>query len=213
MFGKWPSDHRRSCCGLDRSHRVRIAWPARGPRSCPRHRQGGPRSITRCRELACKIQRPRLTASMASRVYRPCFSACSCCRAVRSIPAHHHAFGNAFFRSPPETCRACPTAFWPHSAGSTASDLYDAGVIDPSSFGPRRKSASDQAPDPAGASTLQAQAKALCAIFASPVMPSERPRGKLRVFNAPSWRDNTPPLLSRRSPVRSLGLSRLSSRG
>ena len=38
------------------------------------------------------------------------------------------------------------------------------------------ESASDQAPGPAGASTLQAQAKALCAIFASPVMPSERRR-------------------------------------
>ena len=84
--------------------------------------------------MRCCRNSARGCGSMASRIYRPCFSACSCCRAVRSIPAHHHAFGNAFFRSPPETCRACPTAFWPHSAGSTASDLYDAGVIDPSSF-------------------------------------------------------------------------------
>ena len=31
---------------------------------------------------------------------------------------------NAFYRSPPETGRACPTAFWAYSVGSTASGQY-----------------------------------------------------------------------------------------
>ena len=47
------------------------------PPSCPRHRQGGSRSITRCLESACAI------AASAP--------------AVAGVPA------NAFFRSPPET--------------------------------------------------------------------------------------------------------------
>jgi hypothetical protein len=58
----------------------------------------------------------------------------SCCRAEPLIPAHHHAFGNAFFRLPSETRRACPTAFWPtaqarqHRVGITrmiARHLFD----------------------------------------------------------------------------------------
>jgi hypothetical protein len=31
----------------------------------------------------------------------------------RPIPAHRRASGNGFFRSPRETCRACPSASWP----------------------------------------------------------------------------------------------------
>jgi hypothetical protein len=156
------------------------------------------RALTRCPESTAAIVASKSVVAGVPQWLRACrdrASAHSGCRAVRPIPAHHHAFDNAFFQSPPETCRACPTAFWPHGAGSTASDLYDAGVTAP-------ESASDQAPDPAGASTLPAWAKALCAVLASPIMPSERRRELSRLR---SWRDDTPPLLFRRSPVRSLG--------
>ena len=71
------------------------------------------------------------------RAYRGRASARSCCRGEPLIPAHHHAFGNAFLRLPPETRRACPTAFWPHSAGSAGSGRYYADDR-PSSFRLRR---------------------------------------------------------------------------
>jgi hypothetical protein len=81
------------------------------------------RAITRCLEWL--------------RAYRGVLQRVSCCRVEPLIPAHHHAFGNAFFRLAPETRRACPTAFWPHSAGSTASGRYYADDR-PSSFPLRR---------------------------------------------------------------------------
>ena len=110
------------------------------PPSRPRHRQGGSRSITRCLESACAIAASAPAVAGVPRwlrAYRGRASARSCCRAEPLIPAHHHAFGNALFRLPPETRRACPTAFWPHSAGSTASGRYYADDR-PSSFRLRR---------------------------------------------------------------------------
>ena len=58
------------------------------------------------------------------------------CRVERRIPAHRHASDNAFFPSRQQTCKPCPSASWPHSAGSTASDRYYVG--DRSFFRPRR---------------------------------------------------------------------------
>jgi hypothetical protein len=51
-------------------------------------------------------------------------SARFCCRVERPIPAHRHASDNVVFRLPPETCRICPSAFCPRSAGLRASDQY-----------------------------------------------------------------------------------------
>ena len=125
-------------------------WPLVSPRatmdttaqrtrspSRPRHRQGGSRSITRCLESACAIAASAPAVAGVPRwlrAYRGRASARSCCRAEPLIPAHHHAFGNAFLRLPPETRRACPTAFGPtaqarqHRAGITrmiARHLFD----------------------------------------------------------------------------------------
>jgi hypothetical protein len=48
-------------------------------------------------------QRPQLPAFLDGlRAYKGRASARSCCRAEPLIPAHHHAFGNAFFRLPPK---------------------------------------------------------------------------------------------------------------
>ena len=74
-------------------------------------------------------------------------SARFCCRVERPIPAHHHASDNVFFRSPSETFRICPSAFWPRSAGSTASDQYYADDR-PSSFCLRRDGTSARAGSP-----------------------------------------------------------------
>ena len=106
----------------------------------PRHRQAGSRSITRCLESACAIAASAPAVAGVPRwlrAYRGRASARSCCRGEPLIPAPQYAFGNALFRLPPETRRACPTAFWPHSAGSTASGRYYADDR-PSSFRLRR---------------------------------------------------------------------------
>ena len=55
-----------------------------------------------------------------------------CCQVARPIPQRRRACDNVFFRSPPETCKVCPSASWPHSAGSTASDRYYADDRPPS---------------------------------------------------------------------------------
>jgi hypothetical protein len=71
------------------------------------------RAITRCLESACAIAASAPAVAGVPRwlrAYRGRASARSCCRAEPLIPAHHHAFGNTFFRSPPETGKACPTA-------------------------------------------------------------------------------------------------------
>src|SRR5262249_49562623 len=57
-----------------------------------------------------------------------------CCRAARPIPLHHRAFGNAVYRQPRATGRACPSATSPRSAGYQASDRYYAGDHPPSFF-------------------------------------------------------------------------------
>ena len=106
----------------------------------PKTRQGGSRSFTRCLESACAIAASAPAVAGLPRwlrAYRGRASARSCCRGEPLIPAHHHAFGNAFLRVPPETRRACPTAFWPHSAGSAGSGRYYADD-GPSSFRLRR---------------------------------------------------------------------------
>jgi hypothetical protein len=98
------------------------------------------RALTRCLESTAAIVATKSLVAGVPQWLRACrdrASAHSGCRAERLIPAHHHAFGNAFFRLPPETRRACPTAFWPHCARSTASGRY---YVDdrPSSFRLRR---------------------------------------------------------------------------
>ena len=98
------------------------------------------RALTRCLESTAAIVATKSLVAGVPQWLRACrdrASAHSGCPAKRLIPAHHHAFGNAFFRLPPETRRACPTAFWPHSAGSTASGRYYADDR-PSSFRLRR---------------------------------------------------------------------------
>ena len=67
--------------------------------------KSAPRAITRCLESACAIAASAPAVAGVPRwlrAYRGRASARSCCRAEHLIPAHHHAFGNAFFRSPPE---------------------------------------------------------------------------------------------------------------
>jgi hypothetical protein len=96
-------------------------------------------AVTRYLESAAAIVESKSAVAGVPRwlrAYRDRASVHSCCRVVHPIPAHHHACGNAFFRSPPATCTACRTVSWPHSAGSTASDRY---YVDDrlSSFGPR----------------------------------------------------------------------------
>jgi hypothetical protein len=76
---------------------------------------------------------------MASRVYRPCFSA-FCYRVERPIPAHRRVSGNVFFHSPQETCRAYPSAFWLRNVGTITSDRCYADDR-PSSFCLRRDGA------------------------------------------------------------------------
>lgn len=81
-------------------------------------------SMRDCRSKSCSCRR----SSRASRVF---------CPAERPILAHHHASGSVFSRSPPETCRVSPNAFWPRSAGSTTSGRYYAANSS-SSFRRRR---------------------------------------------------------------------------
>ena len=90
----------------------RCAWTTAGaPASDVRSAQGG-------RTLIAQIgwSSPRLN-SPSSRLRRPAFFA----RSARSR-AHHHA--TLFSDHRPATGRPCPTAFWPHSVGSAASDRY-----------------------------------------------------------------------------------------
>jgi hypothetical protein len=65
------------------------------------------RTLLRGLGLACAIAARGLASADVPRRLRACTgraSARSCCRVERPIPAHHRAFGNAFFHSPPATC-------------------------------------------------------------------------------------------------------------
>jgi hypothetical protein len=82
-------------------------------------------------------QRPQLPAFLDGFARKtPCFSAFLLPRGAPD-PGAPPCIRQRFLPLPPQTRRACPTAFWPHSAGSTASGRYYADDR-PSSFRLRR---------------------------------------------------------------------------
>ena len=86
--------------GFDRSHRVRIARPARAralAQDTGKAARGRSLDVVNFGMRCCRNS-ARGCGSMASRViHGPCFSACSRRRAVRSIPAHHPCIRQRFF--------------------------------------------------------------------------------------------------------------------
>ena len=104
-------------------------------------------------------------------------SARSSCRAGRFIPAHHHA-RQRFFPLAAVDLQGLPDRVLAPQRSSTASDLYDAGVIT------RRLSLLAISCDQLEQARYRRGRKRLCAMLASPIMPFER-RHSLRSLQRP----------------------------